>query len=75
MSTFVGITPFSNPLSVAMETIHFSYQNFFEDTFVSHSGGPNEQFGSHENWMPGNMFISYYVCLKCRGRVVNNVGL
>ena len=38
-------------------------QNFFEDTFVSHPGGPNEQFGTHEklswgvqgnlNWMPG----------------------
>ena len=25
------------------------------------------------NWMPGNMFISYYVSLKCRGRVVTNV--
>ena len=36
---------------------------FFADTFVSHPGGPNEQFGTHEklpwgvqgnvNWMPG----------------------
>ena len=45
---------------------HSPNQNFFEDTFVSHSGGPNEQFGTHEklswggvqgnlNWMPGYM--------------------
>ena len=42
---------------------HSPNQNFFEDTFVSHPGGPNEQFGTHEklswgmqgnlNWMPG----------------------
>ena len=42
---------------------HSPYQKF-EDIFVSHSGGPNEQFGPHENlslgvvqgnlnWMPG----------------------
>ena len=27
---------------------HSPNQNFFEDTFVSHPGGPNEQFGTHE---------------------------
>ena len=42
---------------------HSPNQHFFEDTFVSHPGGPNEQFGTHEklswgvqgnlNWMPG----------------------
>ena len=53
MSSFVGIPPFSNPLRVAMETMHFHiahnpYQNYFEENFVSHSGGPNEQFGTHE---------------------------
>ena len=66
MSTFVGIPPFSNPLWVAMETLHFHIAHtkvFFEDTLVSHLEGPNEQFGTHENlswgvqgnlnWMPG----------------------
>ena len=49
MSTFVGITPFSNPLWVAMEAMHFDIvHTIFYDTFVSHSGGPNEQFGTHE---------------------------
>ena len=42
---------------------HSPNQNFFEDTFISHPGGPIEQFGTHEklswgvqgnlNWMPG----------------------
>ena len=27
---------------------HSPNQIFFEDTFVSHPGGPNEQFGTHE---------------------------
>ena len=46
---------------------HSQNQIFFEDTLVSHPGGPNEQFGTHEklswgvqgnlNWMPG-----YVVC-------------
>ena len=70
MSNFVGRPPFSNSLWVAIETMQISHspnQIFFEDTFVSHSGGPNEQFGTHEklswgggggvqgnlNWMPG----------------------
>ena len=44
---------------------HSPNQIFFEDTFVSHPGGPNEQFGTHEklswgvqgnlNWMPGSV--------------------
>ena len=50
---------------------HSPNQNFFEDTFVSHPGGPNEQFGTHEklswgggvqgnlNWMPG-YFMPYF---------------
>ena len=51
MSAFVGIPPFSNPLWVAMETMHFyiAQTNFFlEDTFVSHPGGPNKKFGTLE---------------------------
>ena len=41
---------------------HSLNQNYFEDTFISYPGGPNEQFGTHEklswgvqgnlNWMP-----------------------
>ena len=53
---------------------HSPNQNFFEDTFVSHSGGPNEQFGTREklscggggwgvqgnlNWMPGYQYKLY----------------
>ena len=50
MSTFVGIPPFSNPLWVAMETMHFyiAQTNFFEDTFDSHPGSLIEQFGTHD---------------------------
>ena len=39
-----------------MEAMHFShspYQNFFEYTFVSHPGGPNEQFGTQEKLSKG----------------------
>ena len=64
MSTYVGIPPFSYPLWVAMETMHFhiAYRNIFKDNLVLHSVGPNKQFGTHEkcpgvqgilNWMPG----------------------
>ena len=65
MNTFVGIPPFSNLQWVAIETMHFhiAQTKFFEDTFVLHPGGPNEQFftneklswGMHGNlkWMPG----------------------
>ena len=56
---------------------HSPNQNFFEDTFVSHPGGPNEQFGTHEklswggvqgnlNWMPG-------YCYYMLGRVLQSV--
>ena len=33
-----------------MENIHFhiALTKCFEDNFVSHSGGPNKQFGTHE---------------------------
>ena len=50
MSNFVGIPQFSNPLWVAMETMHFHIVHtiFFEDNFVSHLGGPIEQFDTHE---------------------------
>ena len=51
MSTFVGIPPFSNPLWVAMITMHYHIAQTkicFDDTFVSHPEGPNEQFGTHE---------------------------
>ena len=51
---------------------HSPNQNFFEDTFVSHPGGPNEQFGTHEklswggvqgnlNWMPGYMYVKVFI--------------
>ena len=47
MSTFVLL--FSNPLWVAMETMHFHIaQTIFLDTFVLHLGGPNKQFCTHE---------------------------
>ena len=65
MSTFVGIPPFTNLLWVAMETIHFhiAHTNFF-DNFVSHSGGPNEQFGTTKNVLgvQGNLnwMLGYY---------------
>ena len=71
MSNFIGRPPFSNSLWVGIETMQFHIAQtkiFFEDTFVSHPGGPNEQFGTHEklswggggvqgnlNWMPGYM--------------------
>ena len=55
--------------------MHFSHspnQIFFDDTFVSHSGGRNEHFGTHEklswgvqgnlNWMPG--YQLYHCLLK-----------
>ena len=61
MSNFIGRPPFSNSLWVGIETMQFHIA--LEDTFVSHPGGPNEQFGTHEklswgvqgnlNWMPG----------------------
>ena len=47
---------------------HIAQTNFFEDTVVSHPGGPNEQFGTHEklswgvqgnlNWMPGYIIVN-----------------
>ena len=75
MSNFVGRPP-PPLLKFAMgchrnhAILHSPNQILFEDTFVSHSGGPNEQFGTHEklswgvqgnlNWMPGYRdFISY----------------
>ena len=63
------------------EISHSPYQNFFEDTFVSHPGGPNEQFGTHEkfswgggvqcnlNWMPGYNSVPVKTQKKCSARV------
>ena len=50
MSSFVGIPPFTNPLWVAIENMHFhiAHTNIFLDKFVLHSEGLNEQFGTHE---------------------------
>ena len=55
MSNFVGVPPFSNPLWIAMETMHFHIDHTicFENTFVSHSGGPNELFGTHKKLFGG----------------------
>ena len=56
---------------------HSPNQNFFEDTFVSHPGGPNEQFGTHEklslgggvqgnlNWMPGYIADASFHYTEC----------
>ena len=57
-----------------METMHFHIAQtkiFFEDTFASHQGGPNEQFGTHKNlswgvhgnlnWMPGYILFGWLV--------------
>ena len=50
MSNFTGRPPFSNSQWVGIETMqfHIAQTKLFEDTFVSHPGGPNEQFGTHE---------------------------
>ena len=51
MSNFIGRPPL---LKFAMGwhrnhvISHSPNPNFFEDTFVSNPGGPNEQFGTHE---------------------------
>ena len=52
---------------------HSPNQFFFEDTFVSNPGGPNEQFGTHEklscgvggvqgnlSWMPGYLVLLFW---------------
>ena len=69
MSNFIGIRLILKTVMGCHENHAFSqgaYQIFFHDNFVSHSGGPNEQFGTHEklswgqgylNWMPGYLFI------------------
>ena len=50
MSTCEGMPPFSYPLWVEMAIMHFHivHTKYFKDNFVSHSGGPNEQFGAHD---------------------------
>ena len=75
MSNFIGRPPL---LKFAMgwhrnhAISHSPNQNFFEDTFVSHPGGPNEQFGTHEklswggvqgnlNWMPGYRYVKLFI--------------
>ena len=68
MSNFVGKSPFSSSLWVAMETKHFhkAHTICFKDNFVSHLGGPNEQFGTHEklSWGRGCKVTSF----GCRGK-------
>ena len=64
MSTFVGIHPFSNPLWVAMETMHFhiAQTNFFRKPSFHIQGVSIYNLtpmkivlGVHDslNWMPG----------------------
>ena len=57
MSTSVGRPPFSNSLWVAIETMqfHIAQTKIFLRTpsFVSHPGGPNEQFDTHEKLSRG----------------------
>ena len=81
MSNFIGRPPSSNSLWVGIETMQFHIAQtklFFEDTLVSHPGGPNEQFGTHEklswggggvqgnlNWMLG------YITLDLRFENLN----
>ena len=74
MSNFIGRPPFSNSQWAGIETMqfHIAQTIFFEDTFVFHPGGPNEQFGTHEklswgggvqgnlNWMPGYMDVTKF---------------
>ena len=40
---------------VAMETMHFHMAKtvYFYDNFISHLGGPNEQYGTHERLFRG----------------------
>ena len=62
VSSFISsVIHFDKFFEVAIETVKFHIAQtkfFFEDTFVSHSGGPNEQFGTHEklSWgVQGNL--------------------
>ena len=52
MIDFVGTPPFLRiTLLVAMESMHLRLARisvFLEDKICLHSGGPNEQFGTHE---------------------------
>ena len=55
---------------------HSPNQIVFEDTFVSHPGGPNEQFGTHEklsclNWTPGYMIVVFQYHSHCFGFNIN----
>ena len=44
---------------------HSPNQIFFKDTFVSHPGGPNEQFGTHEKLSWG----SKVTLIGCQGNI------
>ena len=70
MSNFVGRPPFSNSLRVAIETMQYHIAQtkiFLRTPLFPIQGGPNEQFGTHENcpggvqgnlnWMLGYLFL------------------
>ena len=51
MSTFIGIPPFSNPLWVAMETMHFhiAHTNFFRTPSFRIPGVPKNSLAPMKN--------------------------
>ena len=56
MTGLVGTAPFLIiTIWVAMETMHFhiAQTGLFYDNFISHLGGPNKQFGTHEKLFRG----------------------
>ena len=59
MSIFVGIPPFSNPLWVAMETMHFhiAHTNIFRTPSFSIQGVPMNNYAPMKNcpWVRGNL--------------------
>ena len=70
MSTYVGIPPFSNPLWVAMETMHFhiAHTNFLRTPLFRILGVPMNNLAPMKNcpvvqgnlnWMPGHIAFVY----------------
>ena len=55
MSTFVGIPPFSNPLWVAMETMHFhiAHTKFFRTPSFRIQGVPMNNSAPMKNFLRG----------------------
>ena len=45
---------------------HSPNQYFFKDTFVSHQGGPNEQFGTHKKLSWGCKVTRGVYPIRCR---------